>query len=76
MIQIRQLAFTWIDGESITPRNRSSKVEETPQDDWPAELNRATRRKFVDFSRLATQHPDVMKIVDVLHSAAMRAASQ
>lgn len=60
----------------IIPKDPSSKVEETPPDDWPSELNRATRRKFVDFSRLASKHPDVMEIVDVLHTAAMRAAAK
>jgi transcriptional regulator with XRE-family HTH domain len=58
----------------IIPRNPSAKVEEVSPDEWPSELNRATRRKFIDFSRLATRHPDVMEIVDVLHAAAMRAA--
>lgn len=57
----------------IVSKHPSSKVNETPADDWPPELNRATRRKFIDFSRLATTHPDVMEIVNVLHAAAMRA---
>ena len=60
---------------AIVSKNPSSKVEEKPTDDWPSELNRATRRKFIDFSRLACQHPDVMEIVNVLHAAAMRAAA-
>jgi transcriptional regulator with XRE-family HTH domain len=59
----------------IVSKNPSSKVEEVPPDEWPSELNRTTRRKFIDFSRLATRHPDVMEIVNVLHAAAMRAAS-
>jgi transcriptional regulator with XRE-family HTH domain len=59
----------------IVSKKPSSKVEEAPPDDWPSELNRTTRRKFIDFSRLASKHPDVMEIVDVLHSAAMRAAA-
>lgn len=61
---------------AIITKDPSSKVEETPPDEWPAELNRATRRKFVDFSRLASRNPDVMEIVDVLHGAAMRAAAK
>lgn len=60
----------------VISRNPSSKLAESPPDDWPAELNRATRRKFIDFSRLATTHPDVMDIVNVLHAAAMRAAAK
>jgi transcriptional regulator with XRE-family HTH domain len=58
----------------IIPKDPSAKVEEVPPDEWPSELNRTTRRKFIDFSRLASKHPDVMEIVDVLHAAAMRAA--
>ena len=57
----------------IISKPPSSKIEETPPDDWPPGLNRTTRRKFIDFSRLASKNPDVMKIVDVLHTAAMRA---
>ena len=60
----------------IVSKNPSSKVAESPPEEWPAELNRATRRKFIDFSRLASKHPDVMKIVNVLHTAAMRAATK
>lgn len=60
----------------IVSKSPSSKVEKAPPDEWPAELNRTTRRKFIDFSRLATKHPDVMEIVNVLHTAAMRAASK
>lgn len=48
---------------------------EVPPDEWPPELNQASRRKFIDFARLAMSYEDVMKIVDVLHTAAMRAAS-
>jgi transcriptional regulator with XRE-family HTH domain len=59
----------------IVSKNPSSKVAEPPPDEWPSELNRATRRKFIDFSRLASKHPDVMEIVNVLHAAAMRAAT-
>lgn len=59
----------------IVSKKPSSKLEEAPPDDWPSELNLASRRKFIDFSRLASKHPDVMEIVDVLHAAAMRAAS-
>ena len=40
-------------------------------DEWPSELNQASRRKFIDFSRLASMHPDVMEIVNVLHTAAV-----
>lgn len=53
------------------PRDPSAKVKEEP-DDWPKELNQASRRKFVNFARIARDYPDVMKIVDVLHDAAMR----
>ena len=59
----------------VVSKKPSSKVEETAADDWPSELNSATRKKFLDFSRLASKHPDVMEIVNVLHAAAMRAAS-
>ena len=59
----------------IVSKDPSSKVEDAPPDEWPSELNRTTRRKFIDFSRLASKHPDVMEIVNVLHAAAMRAAS-
>ena len=60
----------------IVSKHLSSKVNETPADDWPSELNRATRRKFIDFSRLAITNPDVMEIVNVLHTAAMRTAAK
>ncbi len=60
---------------SIAPKNPALKVEES-RDEWPDGLNRASRRKFIDFSRLAMNHKDVMEIVDVLHAAAMRAASE
>ena len=60
---------------SITPKNPSSKVEETP-DEWPKGLNQASRRKFMDFARVAMDYEDVMKIVDVLHGAAMRMTSK
>lgn len=57
------------------PRNPSSKVMETSER-WPEELNDASRRKFMDFARIAVDYPDVMNIVDVLHGAAMRMASK
>jgi len=57
----------------IISKPPSSRIEETPPDDWPPGLNRTTRRKFIDFSRLASKNRDVMAIVDVLHAAAMRA---
>lgn len=56
----------------IGPTNPNCRVQE-PADEWPPGLNHAARRKFIDFSYLATNHPDVMDIVDVLHAAAMRA---
>lgn len=56
----------------IEARHGSSSVAESPGDDWPPELSARTRRKFCDFARLAMSYPDVMKIVDVLHAAAMR----
>ena len=59
----------------IVSKNPTSKVTESPPDEWPSELNRATRRKFIDFSLLASRHPDVMEIVNVLPNAAMRAAA-
>lgn len=60
---------------SICPKAASMKVEEA-RDEWPEGLNRASRQKFIDFSRLAMNHRDVMDIVDVLHAAAMRADSK
>jgi transcriptional regulator with XRE-family HTH domain len=60
---------------SIVSNSPSSKVMELPPDEWPPELNQASRRKFIDFARLAMNYEDVMKIVDVLHTAAMRAAT-
>lgn len=60
-----------VDVVSIGPNLR---FRESP-DEWPTGLNRASRRKFIDFSRLAMKHPDVMTIVDVLHTAAMRVGS-
>ena len=60
----------------IVSRNPSSKVKETPPDEWPDGLNRASRRKFIDFARVAMDYEDVMKIVDVLHGAAMRMSAK
>ena len=60
---------------AISPKNPSSKVEEKP-DEWPKGLNQASRRKFIDFARVAMEYEDVMKIVDVLHGAAIRMASK
>jgi hypothetical protein len=59
----------------IVSKKPTSKVAEPPPDEWPSELNSATRRKFIDFSRLASRNPNLMRIVDVLHAAAMRATS-
>lgn len=59
----------------IDPKNPSSKVKETP-DEWPDGLNRTSRRKFIDFARVAMDYEDVMKIVDVIHAATMRMASK
>lgn len=56
----------------IGPTNQKCRVQDLP-DQWPPGLDQAARRKFIDFSHLATNHPDVMDIVDVLHAAAMRA---
>lgn len=56
----------------IVSKHPTSKVEKRADDEWPGDLNPATRRKFVDFSRLAMRHPDVMEIVNVLHAAATR----
>ena len=58
----------------IISKDPTSKEIDHPPDEWPEEMNRASRRKFIDFARLAMNHDDVMKIVDVLHTAAMRAA--
>lgn len=60
---------------TIISNSPSSKFKESPPDDWPPELNTMTRRKFIDFSKLASKNTDVMEIVDVLHAAAMRATS-
>ncbi len=60
---------------NILPNNQSAKFEEVP-DEWPPGVDRTIRKKFTDFCRLATDHPDVMEIVNILHTAAMRAASQ
>jgi len=57
----------------VAPINPNLIVRESP-DEWPPGLDQASRRKFIDFSQLATSNPDVMDIVDVLHSAAMRAS--
>lgn len=58
---------------TVRPRQLSSKVAERPEsDNWPEGISVATRRKFVDFARLAMSNGDVMEIVDVLHAAAMR----
>ena len=59
----------------IVAKIPSSKLAESPPDEWPSELNAASRRKFIDFARLASRHLDVMEIVNVLHAAAMRATS-
>ena len=59
---------------SIVTKNPSSKVKESPPDEWPDGMNRASRKKFIDFARIAMNHKDVMDIVNVLHAAAMRAA--
>ncbi|MBC7979234.1 MAG: helix-turn-helix transcriptional regulator [Armatimonadetes bacterium] len=60
----------------IVPKVPTAKVKEPTADEWPSQINRATRRKFIDFSKIAAEHPDVMEIVDVLHAAAMRAAAK
>ena len=60
----------------IVAKNPSSMVRETPPDEWPDGLNRASRRKFIDFARVAMDYEDVMKIVDVLHGAAVRMAAK
>ncbi len=58
---------------SVTLRHPVSRMREPdPDDEWPSGISETTRRKFLDFSRLAMKHPDVMDIVDVLHGAAMR----
>lgn len=58
---------------SIRPKEFSSKLEETPLPDaWPAGINATTQQKFLDFAKLAMTNGDVMEIVDVLHTAAMR----
>ena len=60
----------------IVPKVPTAKVKDAAADEWPSQINRATRRKFIDFSKIAAEHPDVMKIVDVLHAAAMRASAK
>ncbi len=61
-------ADRWV---TVSPKTPSSVVRETP-DEWPKGMNVATRRKFIDFARVAMDYEDVLKIVDVLHTAAMR----
>lgn len=56
----------------IVPRDASSMISAPTAEEWPGGLSRATRKKFIDFSRLATENPDVMEIVNLLHTAAMR----
>lgn len=56
----------------VAPVQPNFRVQDSP-DQWPPGMDSAARRKFIDFSHLATRHPDVMDIVDVLHAAAMRA---
>lgn len=46
----------------ILPRTEGTKVREDP-DAWPPELNQSSRRKFIDFAKLASQNKDVMEVV-------------
>ncbi len=57
---------------SVSLRHASARLQEAPVDEWPSGISARTRRKFIDFSQLAMMNPDVMDIVEVLHSAAMR----
>ena len=76
-----RLVVAWIE-DSLPPvaeelvtvslRHRSLRVQESEVDDWPRGISDKTRQKFIDFSKLAMRHPDVMDIVDVLHTAAKR----
>jgi transcriptional regulator with XRE-family HTH domain len=56
----------------IEPKIMSSRLAETTTDGWPSELSGDARRKFMDFAKIATDYPDVMTIVNVLHTAALR----
>ncbi len=76
-----QLVIAWIedmlppeaaDLVSVTLRHASARLQEGPTEEWPSGMSPATRRKFLDFSQLAMTNADVMDIVEVLHSAAMR----
>jgi transcriptional regulator with XRE-family HTH domain len=56
----------------VEPKKLSSRLAEGPDDNWPSELSGDARRKFMDFARIATDYPDVMTIVNVVHTAALR----
>lgn len=56
----------------IEPKKMSSRLAETTNDGWPSELSGDVRRKFIDFAKIATDYPDVMTIVNVVHTAALR----
>lgn len=64
-----------LDDQREGARNEGLGIGFELPDEWPSELNAASRRKFIDVARLASRHLDVMEIVNVLHAAAMRATS-
>lgn len=83
--QAAQLLTAWISDflppgaekyVTVKPRDPATIIEEDPADAWPADLSKASRLKFIDFSRLAMRYPDIMTVVDVLHSAANRLAEK
>ncbi|MES2996668.1 MAG: helix-turn-helix transcriptional regulator [Verrucomicrobiota bacterium] len=59
---------------SIEPRRESSSVreDEAPYHAWHGNVPKDLRQMFSDFAELAMVNEDVMKIVEVLHAAAMR----
>ncbi|MFT4176224.1 MAG: helix-turn-helix transcriptional regulator [Luteolibacter sp.] len=59
---------------SIEPREEGMNLrdEEVSYDAWPRGMSEVTKRKFLDFARLADGNPDVMEIVEILHGAARR----
>lgn len=63
---------------SIEPRRATSGLNEeaTPYQAWLGNVPADLRQMFSDFAELAMQNDDVMKIVEVLHTAAMRMKHQ
>lgn len=59
----------------VTSKHPSSIVRDEATDPWPEIMGPELRRKFIDFAHLACERDEVMDIVDVLHTAAMRLKS-